>query len=67
MQTCGMCKGQKKIMPLGMINKECHTCNGIGYTVDSPVQTVTDNVPVEVMPQLIKRRGRPVRKNVLQA
>lgn len=70
MQTCGMCKGQKKIMPLGMINKECHTCNGIGYTVGNPVQTVTDDVPVDIVPVKIRRKPgrRPkVRENVLQA
>lgn len=30
---CPTCKGRKKMLGLGLIEKECYVCNGDGYTV----------------------------------
>lgn len=30
-ERCSYCEGRKKIIGLGMIEKKCEECNGIGY------------------------------------
>ena len=30
-KRCELCNGKKKIIGLGMIEKDCDECNGVGY------------------------------------
>lgn len=31
MRKCPSCRGQKKVVGLGLIEKECNGCGGVGY------------------------------------
>lgn len=35
---CSKCNGRKKIIGLGMMEKECPTCFGIGWVSKTPVE-----------------------------
>lgn len=33
---CSLCNGKKKVFGLGMMEKECHVCHGVGYVGPEP-------------------------------
>lgn len=54
---CSACLGKKTEIGLGMLERDCHVCNGVGYVKD---QTETVNKkPDENEKQ--KRKGKKVK------
>lgn len=39
---CLLCNGKKTIVGLGMLEKECPTCYGVGYVDSKPKDSVKD-------------------------
>lgn len=37
---CSLCNGKKKVFGLGMMEKECHVCHGVGYVDSEPKEVV---------------------------
>lgn len=50
---CKACKGTKRIVGMGMMEKDCIECKGIGW-VNPPIK--------EVETKIIVKRGRPKMK-----
>lgn len=59
-QRCSECSGKKKVMGLGLLIKDCPTCEGIGW-VKKDVKPFTEELVPET--RIVKRKGRPP-KNV---
>jgi phage FluMu protein Com len=59
-KRCTVCKGFKKIVGLGMVEKECSDCKGIGF-IEVKEEPIVDNI-LTIEPIIIKKRpGRPKR------
>lgn len=50
LQVCKDCQGRKKVLGLGMIERDCFTCKGIGYTESIPLI----DIPVPAIPQPLR-------------
>lgn len=59
-KRCESCQGKKTIMGVGMIEKKCSTCSGIGWLSEGE-QEIPKIIPVTHK----KKRGRKP-QNVLQ-
>ena len=71
-QVCKSCRGQKKVIGLGMMEKTCESCKGIGW-IEAEVEpqliptiepTSVANVEINTAELTIKpekRRGRPAK------
>lgn len=58
LKRCDSCHGARKMVGLGLIEKDCKACQGIGWIKLSPS---TDNE--KMVPIIIKKsRGRPKRE-----
>jgi phage FluMu protein Com len=40
---CDSCRGLKRIVGLGMIEKDCPECRGVGFVELMPVEVITDD------------------------
>jgi hypothetical protein len=67
-ERCKCCNGQKIIMGMGMIEKKCFNCNGVGHvnkelnteTIEKiDIEKVVKNVSGAEVAVIVKRRGRP--------
>lgn len=60
---CFQCKGKKKIAPLGFIRKECPSCHGMGFIVqssnDDSKMSELSVMATPINGKTLKRRGRP--------
>lgn len=59
---CESCKGQKKIIKLGMMLEKCSLCDGIGF-IEKPISSI-ENITDEICDEnkviiLTSKRGRP--------
>jgi len=55
---CKTCGGRKKIAGMGMIDRECDECKGIGWF---DVECDAEKKPKSEVIVTIKKRGRPAR------
>ena len=51
---CASCKGRKKFIGLGMIEKSCGECKGIGWT--STEKPITNELPIKTKSVSTKRK-----------
>lgn len=71
-KRCNSCNGQKKVTPLGFIQKECPACKGIGfisldskkYKTDDVLENLNDNKDITIIK---KKRGRPSSKLIVDS
>lgn len=52
MRYCDTCRGTRKLIGMGMLEKICHVCNGIGYMKEPEVIAISIEAPIP------KRKGR---------
>lgn len=64
MIRCETCNGTKKLMGMGMIEKSCHSCNGIGFVEEKKIDDVKEPEMVSINDiQVVKKKmGRPKKK-----
>lgn len=63
---CPGCKGQKKVIKLGMMSGDCETCNGVGW-IKKPVeetkviveQVIADKPALIVVPEEVVIAPKP--------
>jgi len=60
---CPACGGTKKIIGLGMVERKCDECNGVGF-VDMEDAEIIESVNGHASKPVVvtKRRGRPKRE-----
>ena len=42
-KRCDICRGKKKVMGLGMLEKKCVACNGVGHIIIKESKTRDKN------------------------
>lgn len=63
---CGACNGQKRIMGMGMMKKDCKACKGVGWLEKEEEKEEKDATPTIGDVLTRKRRGpKPGYKKVL--
>jgi len=68
LMRCHRCNGRKTILGLGMIEKQCHECFGIGWVAKNSVEikkAITNELPIPTNSVVKKKPGRKP-KTVLQ-
>lgn len=63
LKRCETCRGTKKKLGMGGMQKDCSDCKGIGW-IEPPIQKeITDakNLAGEIIPVVKKKMGRPKR------
>lgn len=56
LQRCESCRGAKMIKGLGMIEKKCDSCNGIGW-IEKKDEVIAKRNDENIKPVEIKKRG----------
>jgi len=47
--VCTACRGRKKVLSLGMMEKNCHSCKGIGHVMADKIDPVfVNDVIIEI-------------------
>lgn len=62
---CPLCNGSKKVVGIGLIEKKCPDCSGVGFIEETKeernVGRTDSRKEKETLPVTQKRRGRPRR------